>query len=104
MRFGFITIFLSDALISGFTTGAAFHIATSQVKHLVGMDIPRADTSGFFSLFKVCVRVYVFSYNGIVLIQMSKYKEVLEKIKEKGKGKIGKSRLKRLWSVYLMHN
>ncbi|XP_066925900.1 prestin-like isoform X1 [Clytia hemisphaerica] len=53
LRFGFITIFLSDALISGFTTGAAFHIATSQVKHLVGMNIPRADTSGFFSLFKI---------------------------------------------------
>lgn len=59
-RVGFITIFLSDPLISGFTTGAAFHVFSSQVKHLVGMRIPRDKTSGYFSLFKLYG--YIFSH------------------------------------------
>lgn len=58
LRFGFITIFLSDALISGFTTGAAFHIATSQVKHLVGINIPRERTGGIFSIFKTFIYIF----------------------------------------------
>ncbi|XP_045165189.2 sulfate transporter-like [Mercenaria mercenaria] len=36
-RLGFITEYLSDALISGFMTGVSCHIFTSQVKHLFGV-------------------------------------------------------------------
>lgn len=35
-QFGFITIFLSESLVSGYTTGAAVHVFTSQVKHIFG--------------------------------------------------------------------
>ena len=37
-QLGFITIFLSDPLVSGYTTGAAVHVFTSQLKHITGID------------------------------------------------------------------
>jgi high affinity sulfate transporter 1 len=38
LRLGFVTIFLSHAVVSGFTTGAAVIIGVSQVKHIFGVD------------------------------------------------------------------
>ena len=38
-RLGFVTIFLSHAVVSGFTTGAAILIALSQIKYLLGYNI-----------------------------------------------------------------
>lgn len=40
-RLGFITVYLSDPLISGFTTGAACHVFTSQIKHIFGVKTAR---------------------------------------------------------------
>jgi MFS superfamily sulfate permease-like transporter len=34
-------VLLSDTLVSGFTTGAAVHVLTSQVKNLLGVKVPR---------------------------------------------------------------
>jgi sulfate transporter 4 len=42
-RLGFVTIFLSHPVISGFTTGAAVIIGMSQVKYLFGYNIGRSD-------------------------------------------------------------
>ena len=42
-RMGFVTNFLSHAVISGFTTGAAVIIGMSQVKFIMGYDIERSD-------------------------------------------------------------
>ena len=42
-RLGVLTNFLSQPVLSGFTSAAAFHIALSQVKHLLGVPIPRTD-------------------------------------------------------------
>jgi sulfate transporter 4 len=39
LRLGFVTIFLSHAVISGFTTGAAVIIGMSQLKHILGYDV-----------------------------------------------------------------
>ena len=50
-RLGFVTIFLSHAVISGFTTGAAVIIGASQLKYVVGYDIERSD------------RIYEILYN-----------------------------------------
>ena len=44
LRMGFVTNFLSNAVVSGFTTGAGTIIGLSQVKHIVGYSIPRANT------------------------------------------------------------
>ncbi len=43
MRLGFVTIFLSHAVVSGFTTGAAVIIGTSQLKYIFGYSIERSD-------------------------------------------------------------
>lgn len=47
---GFVSVFLSDSLLSGFATGASLTILTSQVKYLLGLKIPRPQ--GWFTLFK----------------------------------------------------
>lgn len=40
-RMGIVATLLSDALVSGFTTGAAIHVFTSQVKDLFGLTLPK---------------------------------------------------------------
>ena len=37
LKFGFITIFLSDSLVSGYTAAAAFTIMITQIKFLLGL-------------------------------------------------------------------
>ena len=44
LRLGWITIFLSHAVISGFISGAALIIGSSQLKYLFGVKADRADT------------------------------------------------------------
>ncbi|XP_013034010.1 sulfate transporter [Anser cygnoides] len=43
---GFVSVYLSDSLLSGFVTGASFTILTSQAKYLLGLDIPRSSGVG----------------------------------------------------------
>lgn len=43
---GFVSVYLSDALLSGFVTGASFTILTSQVKYLLGLSLPRSHGVG----------------------------------------------------------
>ena len=42
-RFGFLVNFLSHPVLSGFTSAAAFIIGLSQLKHLLGVDLPRSN-------------------------------------------------------------
>ncbi|MHA7879982.1 MAG: SulP family inorganic anion transporter [Saccharospirillum sp.] len=42
-RLGFLTNFMSHPVISGFTSAAALIIGFSQLKHLVGLDLPRSE-------------------------------------------------------------
>ncbi|MFY0615182.1 MAG: hypothetical protein JXQ99_26875 [Hyphomicrobiaceae bacterium] len=42
LRLGFLVNFLSHPVISGFTSAAALVIGFSQLKHLLGLDIPRS--------------------------------------------------------------
>lgn len=43
LRLGFLTNFMSHPVISGFTSAAALIIGFSQLKHLVGLDLPRTE-------------------------------------------------------------
>ncbi|XP_006893764.1 PREDICTED: sulfate transporter [Elephantulus edwardii] len=43
---GFVSVYLSDSLLSGFLTGASFTILTSQAKYLLGLRIPRSNGVG----------------------------------------------------------
>jgi sulfate permease, SulP family len=40
LRFGFLTNFLSHPVLAGFTSAAALIIGASQIRHLVGVDLP----------------------------------------------------------------
>jgi sulfate transporter 4 len=43
LQLGFVTIFLSHAVVSGFTTGAAVIIGVSQLKYIFGYNVQRSD-------------------------------------------------------------
>ncbi|CEM10055.1 unnamed protein product [Vitrella brassicaformis CCMP3155] len=43
MRVGVVVDFIADPVLAGFSTGAAFLIATSQLKDLFGFPVPRTD-------------------------------------------------------------
>lgn len=51
LRLGIISSLLSETLVSGFTTGAAMHVLTSQVKDLLGIKL--TGKSEFFVVIKV---------------------------------------------------
>ncbi|XP_070710344.1 chloride anion exchanger-like [Pempheris klunzingeri] len=40
LQVGFIVVYLSDTLVSGFTTAAAVHILVSQLKFVLGLNVP----------------------------------------------------------------
>uniref|UniRef100_A0A4W3HSN2 Solute carrier family 26 member 3, tandem duplicate 2 n=1 Tax=Callorhinchus milii TaxID=7868 RepID=A0A4W3HSN2_CALMI len=40
LQFGFIVVYLSEPLISGFTTAAAIHVLVSQLKFVLGIRVP----------------------------------------------------------------
>ncbi|CAL8271635.1 unnamed protein product [Boreogadus saida] len=50
LQVGFVSVYLSDSLLSGFATGASLTILTSQLKYLLGLRIPRPQ--GWFTLAK----------------------------------------------------
>lgn len=79
LRLGFVTIFLSHAVISGFTTGAAVIIGLSQVKYLFGYDIPKSDV--LHEVFKnIVANIDQFNYKtfmvgtiGVLVLVAMKY-------------------------------
>lgn len=60
LHLGFVTVYLSRPLVSGFTTGAAFIVFTSQVKYFFGIDMPRY--AGALALPKVSFVVLCTSF------------------------------------------
>uniref|UniRef100_A0A0N4Z4J3 STAS domain-containing protein n=1 Tax=Parastrongyloides trichosuri TaxID=131310 RepID=A0A0N4Z4J3_PARTI len=74
-RFKTITKYMPDSLIKGFTTGAAFHVALSQVDDIMGINIPKF--SGLFNaVYKIIalikeipsINIYTFSSSIITVI------------------------------------
>ena len=51
LQVGFIVIYLSDTLVSGFTTAAAVHILVSQLKFVLGLNV--TSKNGIFNIFRV---------------------------------------------------
>ncbi|XP_018576246.1 solute carrier family 26 member 10 isoform X4 [Anoplophora glabripennis] len=49
LQLGAVSALLSETLVSGFTTGAAIHVLSSQIKDLLGLKIPRF--KGYFTVF-----------------------------------------------------
>ena len=40
-RLGSLSAFLTDPIVSGFTTGAGVHVFTSQIKYIIGINIAK---------------------------------------------------------------
>ncbi|XP_009569964.2 sulfate transporter isoform X2 [Cuculus canorus] len=50
LQLGFVAVYLSEPLLSGFVTGSCLTIITSQMKYLLGLKIPRHEGVGSFIL------------------------------------------------------
>ncbi|KAM9327708.1 solute carrier family 26 member 3 [Pholidichthys leucotaenia] len=57
LQVGFIVVYLSDTLVSGFTTAAAVHILVSQLKFVLGLEVP--GISGPLSIIYTLEKVFV---------------------------------------------
>ncbi|KAL4229849.1 hypothetical protein ACF0H5_010241 [Mactra antiquata] len=80
LRMGFITTYMSDPMIGGFTTGAAVHVGTSQVKYVFGLHIPRSD--GVFQIIKTNVPTLIMSIVCMIIIYIIKV-QVNQRFKSK---------------------
>uniref|UniRef100_A0A8C2HDV1 Solute carrier family 26 member 2 n=1 Tax=Cyprinus carpio TaxID=7962 RepID=A0A8C2HDV1_CYPCA len=56
LQVGFVSVYLSDSLLSGFATGASLTILTSQIKYLLGLHLPRVQ--GWGSLIKTWISLF----------------------------------------------
>ncbi|XP_026136945.1 sulfate transporter [Carassius auratus] len=56
LQVGFVSVYLSDSLLSGFATGASLTILTSQIKYFLGLHLPRVQ--GWGSLIKTWISLF----------------------------------------------
>ncbi|KAI7790103.1 sulfate transporter [Triplophysa rosa] len=56
LQVGFVSVFLSDSLLSGFATGASLTILTSQIKYFLGLHLPRVQ--GWGSLIRTWISLF----------------------------------------------
>lgn len=76
MRLGALSLILSDTLVSGFSTGCAVHVATSQLNSLFDISVPKR-TESVLKLVYVCshlfyVKSYFSLWNGTLPRRISK--------------------------------
>ncbi|NXI64426.1 S26A2 protein, partial [Anseranas semipalmata] len=63
LQLGFVAVYLSEPLLSGFVTGSSLTIITSQMKYLLGLKIPRHEGVGSFILTWVDLFRYIQDTN-----------------------------------------
>ncbi|NXE48373.1 S26A2 protein, partial [Casuarius casuarius] len=63
LQLGFVSVYLSEPLLSGFVTGSSLTIITSQMKYLLGLKIPRHEGVGSFILTWVDLFRYIQNTN-----------------------------------------
>lgn len=106
---GFISVYLSDSLLSGFATGASLTILTSQIKYLLGLKIRRPQ--GWFTLFKTWYSLFANLGNTnicdlvtslVCLLILIPTKELNDRLK--GKLKVKKSKFPLYFSSFLNLN
>ncbi|XP_071810309.1 prestin-like [Asterias amurensis] len=92
LRLGFVSTYLAEPLVRGFTTGAAFYVFNSQFKYLFGIDVMRY--SGPFAIIKTFIDLFsnLASTNLseliialVNLIALVSVKELQDKYKDKMK-------------------
>ncbi|XP_038067579.1 solute carrier family 26 member 6-like isoform X2 [Patiria miniata] len=90
LRLGFVSTYLAEPLVRGFTTGAAFHVFNSQFKYLFGIEVTRyngpfAIYKTFFFLFAnlALTNVTELIIALVNLVALVTVKELQDKYKEK---------------------
>ncbi|XP_049782755.1 sulfate transporter-like isoform X1 [Schistocerca cancellata] len=85
LHLGVVSVLLSDTLVSGFTTGAAVHVLTSQVKNLFGIKIQRFNgplkiVYTYIDLFKNISKTNLISLgiSAIAILLLSIYNELIK--------------------------
>ncbi|NXU51588.1 S26A2 protein, partial [Turnix velox] len=63
LQLGFVAVYLSEPLLSGFVTGSCLTIITSQMKYLLGLKIPHHEGVGSFILTWVDLFRYIQNTN-----------------------------------------
>ena len=63
LHIGFVTKYLSDSIVNGFTCGAAFHVVVSQISTLLGIKL--GDTHIPFVLVGVGFLIYIRDVIGV---------------------------------------
>ncbi|XP_062051534.1 chloride anion exchanger [Lepus europaeus] len=90
LRIGFVVIYLSESLISAFTTAAALHVVVSQLKFMLQLTVP-AHTDPF-SIFKVLESIFTqirktniadLVTSVIIVLIVFVFKEINERFKAK---------------------
>nr|XP_004652926.1 chloride anion exchanger [Jaculus jaculus] len=90
LQIGFVVIYLSESLISGFTTAAAVHVLVSQLKFMLQLKVPPHTDP--FSLFKVLESVFTqinktniadLVTSLIILLVVFVFKEINQRYKNK---------------------
>ena len=83
-RLGFLVNFLSRPVISGFTSAAAFIIGLNQLKHLMGVELPRSNQvhqllySALLKIQEVHWATFALGLGGIVVIKLvKKYRKAI---------------------------
>ncbi|NXL93189.1 S26A2 protein, partial [Alectura lathami] len=92
LQLGFVAVYLSEPLLSGFVTGSSLTIITSQMKYLLGLKIPRHEGVGSFILTWVDLFRYIQNTNIcdlvtslIALAIILPVKEINDRFKDKMK-------------------
>ncbi|NWI68461.1 S26A2 protein, partial [Todus mexicanus] len=92
LQLGFVSVYLSEPLLSGFVTGSSLTIITSQMKYLLGLKIPRHEGVGSFILTWVDLFRYIQDTNICDLVTslaalaiIVPVKEINDRYKEKMK-------------------
>lgn len=90
LQFGFIVLYLSDTLVSGFTTAAAVHILVSQLKFVLGLQVPglNGPLAIIYTLEKVFVQItstniYDLVMSIIIMVIVFIVKELNERFRTK---------------------
>lgn len=70
LQLGALSVYLSDTLVSGFTTGAACHVFTSQVKYILGISIK--NYSGVIAIIYTYIDIFKnIQYTNLVTLALS---------------------------------
>lgn len=70
LRLGFLTVYLTEPFISGFTTGAALHVFSSQIPSVFGLKTPRG-IYGAFKLPKFYIKIFHSLFYGVNWVSMA---------------------------------